>query len=118
LGAIDFQYTVLFVRFKVWLSYQSDTVATVADPAFVPPLFVNLKVSPAVNAAKFVPSAYSTLDSVPAEETLERIFTLIVEFAFVVSVETPVIIPFRYPVNEEVDPAPGKVTADRATVTP
>ena len=36
----------------------------------------------------------------------------------VASVETPVIIPFKYPVNVDVVPAPGMTASLTATVTP
>ena len=54
----------------------------------------------------------------PAEETLDTIFTSIVLALFVTSVETPVIIPLMNPVNVYVEPNPGIVTAERFTVTP
>ena len=57
------------------------------------------------------------LVSVPAAETLETIFTSIVLFPFVASVETPVMIPFRYPLNVDVEPAPAKI-AEIFVVTP
>jgi hypothetical protein len=41
-----------------------------------------------------------------------------VEFPVVVSVVTPVIIPFRYPLNSDVVPTPAIVTLDNETVTP
>ena len=34
------------------------------------------------------------------------------------SVVTPVIIPFKYPLNREVVPAPGRTTLESAAVTP
>ena len=55
---------------------------------------------------------------VPAEETLDRIFTSILLVLFVASVVTPVIIPLINPVNVDVEPNPGIVTAERFAVTP
>ena len=55
---------------------------------------------------------------VPAAETLDRIFTSMLLAPLVVSVVTPVMIPLRYPVNVEVEPNPGIVTAERFAVTP
>ena len=56
--------------------------------------------------------------SVPAEETLETTLTSIVLLPFVVSVETPVIIPFRYPVKELVVPTPAIAVLVIAVVIP
>lgn len=39
-------------------------------------------------------------------------------FPFVESVVIPVMIPFKYPVNDEVEPAPGNVTEVRVVVIP
>jgi hypothetical protein len=55
--------------------------------------------------------------SVPAAETLETTFTSKELFPLVASVETPVIIPFRYPLKGVVVPAPGMVTLLSAAVT-
>ena len=56
----------------------------------------------------------------PAEDTLETIFTSIVLAELVASVVTPVMIPFRYPVNNDVVPAPalGNTTLESDAVTP
>ena len=48
---------VEFVKPRVWLLYQSETDATVADPVEDPELLMKLIVLEAVKAAKFVPSA-------------------------------------------------------------
>ena len=54
----------------------------------------------------------------PPDDTLDRTLTSIVDAFPVASVETPVIIPFRYPVKVDVVPSPGIVAADIAVVTP
>ena len=46
------------------------------------------------------------------------ILTSNLESPFVASVLTPVTIPFKCPVNDEVDPAPGMTTPVKAAVTP
>ena len=62
--------------------------------------------------------AYDIGNSVPALDTLETILTSNFESPFVASVDTPVTIHFRCPVNVAVVPAPGITTFVNAAVTP
>ena len=62
--------------------------------------------------------AYDIGNSVPALDTLETILTSNLESPFVASVDTPVTIPFRCPVNVDVVPAPGITRFVSAAVTP
>ena len=57
-------------------------------------------------------------NSVPALDTLDTILTSNLESPFVASVDTPVTIPFRCPVNVDVVPAHGITRFVSAAVTP
>ena len=105
-----------FVSPSVCWSYQSTTAEAVSVATPTPPEFTKVIESDAATDAPITPSAYSTAVNVEvASSTLPK--TL--RSTLLLAVSTPVTIPLRNPVNEDVVPSvPGIVTPERVTLNP